>query len=248
MFWRKKKQDAASAEVAAPSAATVSTGTVPVASPGATPAAVKIAAERVEKLPGPKMIPEILGNHLIKKMEKEPGWTWRLSAVMRPRASGEKSFDVRIFASYEAAAKNIKIKDYTTLDEQPDLLLFEGWFDKKAKKVELVEKRVMPKVNIYTEKEIMQQIEAMTEPGSKIRVYLCASPASGGPLERGAAVVELNPKYPEKGQKKYALSCVSMEGMELTSKGFRMFDSDQAKPIARWIKERHFKVEGSEIR
>lgn len=226
MFWRKKKEEA-------------------VTSPGATPGGVKGAAEKVEKLPGPKMLPEFVGNHLIKEMGKDSGWTWRLSAVMRPRAGGGKAFDVRIFATYEATAKNIKIKDYTTLDEHPELIFFEGWFDKEAKKVELVEKRVIPKVTIYTEKEILQQIEAMTEPGSKVHVYLCASPASGGPLERGAGVVELNPKYPEKGQKKYILSCVSMEGMELTSKSFRMLDSDSPKDVARWIHERHFKVEGA---
>jgi hypothetical protein len=84
----------------------------------------------------------------------------------------------------------------------------------------------------------------MTEPGSKIHFYLAASPASGGPLERGAAVVELNPKYPAKGQKKYSLSAVSVEGTELTSKGFKMFDSDKPKDVARWIKERHFKAAG----
>jgi len=223
MFWRKKKEEAA-------------------------PAEGKGAAEKVEKLPGPKMLPEIVGNHIIKNMEKDSGWTWRLSAVMRPRAGGGKAFDVRIFATYEAAGRNIKVKDYTTLDEHPELILFEGWFDKDAKKVELVEKRVIPKVTIYTQKEILQQIEALTEPGSKVHFYLCASPASGGPLERGAGVVELNPKYPDKGQKKYILYCVSMEGMELTSKSFRMLDSDSPKDVARWIKERHFKVEGSEIR
>lgn len=244
MFWRKKKQIGAPVAVSSANTVTAETGTATVTSVGAAPAAAKGEAEKVEKLPGPKSIPELIGNHLIKEMDKEPGWVWRLSAVVRPRAGGKKGLDVRIFASHEATAKNIKIKNYMTLDEHPGLIIFEGWFDKETKKVELEEKRVMPKVTIYTEKEIQQQIEAMTKTGSKIHFYLAASPASGGPLERGAAVVELNPKYPAKGQKKYSLSAVSMDGMELTGKGFKMLDSDKPRDIARWIKERHFRASG----
>jgi len=160
---------------------------------------------------------------------------------MRPRSGGEKGFDVRIFAEYEVTANNIKIKDYTTLDQYPKLILFEGWFDNETKKVELEEKRTMPKVTIHTEKEIQQQIEALSEQGSQVFFYLNASPASGGPLGRGAALVELNPKYPAKGQKKYTLTAVYVDGMELTGKGIRMLDSNEPKHVARWIKERHFK-------
>ena len=244
MFWRKKKQVEVAVEVSPASTGAADIGMAPVTSAGATPAGVKFDTGKVEKLPGPKMMPELVGNHLVKKMGKETGWVWRLSVVMRPRAGGEKGYDIRIFASHEAEAKRVKVKNYMSLDEHPELIIFEGWFDREAKKVELEEKRVMPKITIYTEKEIQQQIEAMTKPGSKIHFYLAASPASGGPLERGAAVVELNPKYPGKGQKKYSLSAVSVDGTELTSKGFKMFDSDKPKDIARWIKERHFKAAG----
>lgn len=244
MFWRKKKQVEVAVEISPASTGAADIGTAPVASAGATPAGVKVDTGKVEKLPGPKMIPELVGNHLIKEMGKDAGWVWRLSVVMRPRGGGGKGQDIRIFASHEAEAKRVKVKNYMSLDEHPELIIFEGWFDKDKKKVELEEKRVMPKITIYTEKEIQQQIEAMTKPGSKIHFYLAASPASGGPLERGAAVVELNPKYPAKGQKKYSLSAISVEGTELTSKGFKMFDSDKPKDIARWIKERHFKAAG----
>ncbi len=242
MFWRKKKIVGAPVEASTAGTGTAAMGTAQVAAAGATPSAAEVERKKEEKLPGPKTMPEILGNHLIKQMGKEPNWVWRLSAVMRPRSSGEKGSDVRIFAEYEATANKIKIKNYTTLDQHPKLLLFEGWFDKESKKVELEEKRIIPKVTIYTEKEIQQQIEALSEPGSSIFFYLTASPASGGPLGRGAAVVEVNPKYPGKGQKKYILTAVSVDGTELTQKGIKMFDSDKASYVARWIKERHFKA------
>jgi len=229
MFWRKKKIAAAPAEVA-----TTGTGTAAMADTA--------AVKKEERLPGPKPIPELLGNHLIKKMGKEAAWVWRLSAVTRPRAGGEKGFDVRIFSDYEASDKQFKIKDYTTLDQHPKLVLFEGWFDKEAKMVELEEKRVIPKVTIYAEKEIRQQVEALTEKESKIHYYLSASPASGGPLGRGAALVELNPEYPAKGHKKYIVSAVSVDGTELAGKGIKMFDTNDPKYVARWVKERHFKA------
>ncbi len=236
MFWRKKKITAAPAEVS-----TAGTGTAAMDTASAAASAAAPAVTKAEKLPGPKPIPELLGNHLIKKMEKEPNWVWRLSAVMRPRAGGEKGFDVRIFSDYEASDKKVRIKDYTTLDQYPKLILFEGWFEKESKEVELEEKRVIPKVTIYTEKEIQQQVEALNEKESKIHFYLAASPASGGPLGRGAALVELNPEYPAKGRKKYIVTAVSIDGIEPTGKGIRMFDTNDPKYVARWIKERHFK-------
>jgi len=229
MFWRKKKIAAAPAEVA-----TAGTGTAAMA--GAS------AVKKEEKLPGPKPIPEFLGNHLIKKMGKEAAWVWRLSAVTRPRAGGEKGLNVRIFSEYEASDKMVKIKDYTTLDQNPKLILFEGWFDKEAKAVELEEKRVIPKVTIHTEKEIQAQVAALTEKGSRIYFYLSASPASGGPLGRGAALIELNQEYPAKGHKKYIVSAVSVDGTEPAGKGIRMFDTNDPKYVARWVKERHFKA------
>ncbi|MBL7127249.1 MAG: hypothetical protein ISS58_08655 [Dehalococcoidales bacterium] len=109
-----------------------------------------------------------------------------------------------------------------------------------TKKVELEEKKVMPKVTIYTEKEIRQKIEALTEKENKTHFYLSSSPVSGGPLGRGAALVELNPNCPAKGQKKYILTAVSVNETEPAGKGMRMFDSNDPKHVARWIKERHF--------
>ena len=242
MFWRKKKIVAAPVEVSSAGTGTTAMGTGPAAAAPAAAVVAKTEEKRAGKLPGPKPIPEILGNHLVKKMDKESNWAWRLAAVMRPRAGGQKGFDVRIFADYEATASSVKIKDYTTLDQYPKLVLFEGWFDKESKKVELEEKRAMPKVTIYTEKEIQQQIEALTGPESKALFYLAASPASGGPLGRGAALIKINPNYPGKGQKKYIMTAVSMNDMEVSEKGIRMIDSDNPKYIARWIKERHFKA------
>ena len=140
MFWRKKKITAAPVEVSTAGTGTAAMGTAPATGSAAAPAATK-----AEKLPGPKFIPDILSDYLVRRMAKESGWVRGLSVLMRPRAGGEKGFDVRIFAEHEAATSRAKIKDYTTLDEHPNLILYEGWFEDKgwprSPKVEVTKKR-----------------------------------------------------------------------------------------------------------
>jgi hypothetical protein len=237
MFWRKKKVAEAPAE--ASPAATSATGAAPaVATTTGGTAAAKAEPEKMKKLPGPKSMPDLVAKYLIEKLGRSSDWVQRLMVVIRPNPKGEKAFDVRVYAPYEATEKRINVKNYATLDEHPELILFEGWFDKEAKQAELVEKGERIKVTILTKDEIRKKIEELSQPGSKVFFYLSASPASGGPLGRGAALVEVNPDYPGKG-KKYIVSAVSVEGAEPTSKGLKMFDSNNPKDIAGWIKERH---------
>ena len=50
---------------------------------------------------------------------------------------GKGAFDFRVFDEAQVAAREVTVKDYTSLDEYPDLILYEGWFDKEANKVEI---------------------------------------------------------------------------------------------------------------
>ena len=197
----------------------------------------KKPAEEAEKLPGPKEIPGLVGKHLIAEMKMDS--YFGLKAVVRKSPKGEKAFDIRVFDPSEAAAKKVQVKDYTSLDELPDLTIYEGWFDEKSKRVELEKKRIIPDVTIFTEAEIQQKVEALTEPGSTVFFYQARGGASGGPLGRGAAVVELNPNYPKK--KKYIVYTADVDGMEPVGKGQKLFDSNKAKEIASWIKNAHHK-------
>ena len=104
-----------------------------------------------------------------------------------------------------------------------------------------VEKPATQDVTIYAEEGIQQKVEALSEPGSTVFFYLAGSPREGGPLGRGAAVIELNPNYPGKKQKKYILYIADVAGMQPIGKGTKVFDSDKPKEIASWIKERHYK-------
>jgi hypothetical protein len=70
---------------------------------------------------------------------------------------------------------------------------------------------------------------------------MTAGSQHGGPLGMGAAVVELNPNYPGKKQKKYNVYTTDVVDMQPIGKGPKLFDSDKSKEIASWIKNSHRK-------
>ncbi len=202
-------------------------------------AAEETAKAKVEKLPGPKEIPGLVGKHLIAEMKMDPDLVGILKAVVRKSSKAETAFDVRIFDKSEATAKKVQVKDYTSLDEHPDLILYEGWFDEESEHMELEERqKVSYDVPLFTEAEIQQKIEALSEPASTVFFYQTAGPAVGGPLGRGTVVVELNPG--KKG-KKYIIYTANVVGMEPLSERQKLYDSDKPKEIAKWIKNAHVK-------
>jgi hypothetical protein len=227
MFWRKK-QVAGATQTA-----------------GVKPSAAKVEAAlkpKVEKLPGPRQIPGLVEKHIIAEYKMDPELVRILKAVVRTRSTEEEVFNIRVFDESEALAKNIQVKDYISLDEHPDLIIYEGWFDEKSKRVELEEKKkVSSDTTIFTEAEIQQRIEALGEPDSSVFFYQAQGSAHGGPLGMGAAVVELNPNYLEKKGGKYNIYTADVVDMQPVGKGQKLFDSNKPKDIARWIKESHHK-------
>lgn len=97
-----------------------------------------------------------------------------------------------------------------------------------------------PDTTIYTQQEIQDKIDGLKEPGNTVFFYLGAGPSDGGPLGRGCCIVELNPGFPGKKQKKYNVHTAAVEGTEPKGKGQKLWDSDKPKDIAKWIKDRHY--------
>jgi hypothetical protein len=201
----------------------------------------KKSAKEEGKLSGPKEIPGPVQNYLVAERKIDPDLVKLLKAVERKSTTGA-GFNIRVFDDSEAIAKKVQVKDYTSLDEYPDLIIYEGWFDEGSKQVKLEEKK---KVNwdtpIFTQAEIQQKIEALKEPGNTVFFYTARGGKHGGPLGMGAAVIELNPNYPGKKQKKYIVYTADVIDMQPVGKGQKLFDSDKPKNIARWIKDAHHK-------
>jgi hypothetical protein len=95
---------------------------------------------KVEKLPRPKSIPEPVGRYLVVHMGKDPDWVWNLQAAIRMREEKPNTFYFRVFDPSKASASRISVRDYTSLEKTPQLILFEGWYDKKLFEVHMEEK------------------------------------------------------------------------------------------------------------
>ena len=135
MFWRKKQ--VAVAPVTASGTTAAPGGVIPPLTQASVP-----LKQKIEKLPGPQDIPELAGRHLVVAKERDPDWVWHLKVVVRKNPGrGKKAFDVRVFDEAQAAQNKVKIKDWTTFDEHPGLVLYEGWFDKESMRAELEERK-----------------------------------------------------------------------------------------------------------
>lgn len=85
------------------------------------------------KLPGPKEINQLVGMHMIVDMKKDPDWVWGLKNVTRPL--GNKDFYCRVFSDAQVTKAGITVKDWTSLDEHPELVLWEGYVDKSTNNI-----------------------------------------------------------------------------------------------------------------
>ncbi len=92
----------------------------------------------------PKSIPDAVGRYLVVSLGKNPDWVWNLKAVMRSNGGDKDLFEVRVFDASQAADKGIKVRDYHTFDEHPEMILYEGWFNKRTfeSKIQAKEKSV----------------------------------------------------------------------------------------------------------
>ena len=92
-----------------------------------------------DKLPGPKGIPDAVGQSLVVEFKEDPSWAWSLKAVMKPQ-DAKDLFHIRVFSDSVANKAKASVKDYTSLDSHPEVILYEGVYDHKNKKVKLQNK------------------------------------------------------------------------------------------------------------
>ena len=98
------------------------------------------SVEGAKKLPRPKDLPQEIGRHLVVDENYDPDWVWSLRYVTQSQGGSNAIFDFRIFSESAAADQNVRIRDYHSLDAHADLILFDGWFDRKTRKFEFVKK------------------------------------------------------------------------------------------------------------
>lgn len=95
----------------------------------------------------PTSVPSLVGKRIVEEMQKMPHTSdhWvKLKGVMRQHGNQPDAFDIRVYDEWEADQKKLKVENWVTLDQHPDLIQYEGWFDKKSKKVEIAVKQPAP--------------------------------------------------------------------------------------------------------
>ena len=190
------------------------------------------------KLKKPQAIPEPVQKYIAAEYKLPAELAALLKAVLRKNTTVENTFDIRIFDESDAMARKTNVNDYSTLDGHPELTLYEGSYSEAAKKVELQEKKKAQwDTPLLTAAEILAKIEALNQPGNTVFFYQARGGTHGGPLGMGAAVIELNPGYAEKKGKKYNVYTADVVDMQPVNKGQRLYDSNKAKDIAKWIKD-----------
>ena len=88
----------------------------------------------------PEELSGYLSRIMAEELEKAPPSTdhWvKYMVVQRPHENDADTLDVRVFDKYSADGKNLKITDYASLDSNPDLILFEGWYNRKKKQSDI---------------------------------------------------------------------------------------------------------------
>ena len=83
--------------------------------------------QRVSNLPKPKDLPDRVRNHLVTQLKLDANWVWTLRWVVRPTTE-KHNLEIRIFDPAEAFLDDVIVMDFNSLDDFPELILFEGWF------------------------------------------------------------------------------------------------------------------------
>jgi hypothetical protein len=99
------------------------------------------SGSREVKLPKPKDLPDRVGMHMVTRLKEDPDWVWSLKCALRPKADENHAFEVRIFDPTDAVRQGVVIKNFNSLDDHPDMILFFGWFSKDTGTVK-IEKRL----------------------------------------------------------------------------------------------------------
>ena len=85
----------------------------------------------------PKDLPQAIGRHLVVDKGFEPDWVWNLKYVRKSHRESKGVYDIRVFNPMDTAKKDIKIRDYESLNDHIDLVLISGRYDKNDEKVAL---------------------------------------------------------------------------------------------------------------
>lgn len=84
----------------------------------------------------PKLIPEAIGKKMVVELKFDPDEVWTLKYISRPIDDKNNVIEFRLFNPGEAERVGVDIKDWTSLDDRPELVQYSGYYDKNREKTE----------------------------------------------------------------------------------------------------------------
>jgi hypothetical protein len=82
------------------------------------------------KMPGPRQLPQQIGGYLVIREKLDPDWVWSLRCVVRRYPERKAQFDFRVYNPVDARQNGIKIIGFKSLDDHPELILYQGFYNK----------------------------------------------------------------------------------------------------------------------
>jgi hypothetical protein len=89
------------------------------------------------KLAKPKDIPEPVGRKMVVGMKMDPDLVWSLKYVSRPSGGRRSTSEFRIFNPETARSRGVAVKNWTSLDALPDLILYSGNYEKSTNTIDI---------------------------------------------------------------------------------------------------------------
>jgi hypothetical protein len=97
------------------------------------------AGNKNHKLAKPQDLPEAVGRKMVVSLKIDPDVVWALKYVSRPFEDQRGVFEFRLFNPENAIQSGVVVKNWQSLDDRPDLILYEGRYSKYAREVDLKE-------------------------------------------------------------------------------------------------------------
>jgi hypothetical protein len=85
------------------------------------------------RLSKPKDIPEAIGRKMVKGLRLDPDEVWQLKYVTRPSNDQTGIYEFRLFDPDKAKRAGVTVRDWTSLDDRPELILYTGRYNKGGK-------------------------------------------------------------------------------------------------------------------
>jgi hypothetical protein len=187
-----------------------------------------------KRMSGPKAIPEKIARYIVGEIKEDARWLSFLMSVTRYHEDNTQ--EIRIYDPGEAEAARVQVSNYEALDTHPELVIFELVTDAKMEKIDLKERKmVLHSIPILSQDQIQARLEALGNGTKSAIFFTAAGPNAGGPLGRGCAIVDLNPEFPAKSNKKYIISTDDVLNMQPVGRKVKLWDSQKAKDVASWL-------------